>query len=622
MSETFIRMGLWCFLFCAGADAGYRTEKLDIELPRKRFRHVAAQLGDGSVAVLAGFAVKKSRNVLLISPDLSQVEALDVEGGWSGYDLAGIGLPDGNVLLIDGGREVVYDYRSRTIKYVKNELPYRYIRWATLTKLSSGCILVTGGDTDDFKPIETWAVYDPAANRFISSGTMAKARSKHAAVELKKGLVLVVGSGDKTAEVLDVNTGEATLLDASPIFDRDRTHAIQLESGRVLLAGGGTEHCEIFDPETQTFSETASLGLSRREPRLWRHGDEVLVVGGIEDCRVIEIYDENTGRFRMNEALLVDPRSSGFTLTAFDEDRALVIGGRANSGEQKFNSIEKITYVNSGISRESTEPILCEGAPSAVVLVYEEEQVKRALPLSGLSSGKDGSWCYKNMRSPQMFLEKGLADCREARLEVSFSPAFPYEERVKLMHMIGLQDVGSICLDTDLAMPDIRYWRSIEDPEQLLPTEAEIEAAKKFEPLPAPLTYSVHAYDPKGDPYADLQKSMDSASCEGKHILLQAGGDWCGWCGALTKFFESNVAVSHVLSKNYVIQKVNVSTENRNEQFLSRFPKIGGFPHLFVLDAEGRLLHSQGTGSLEDGGSYNEGVVLEFLQKWMPQDEQ
>ena len=41
--------------------------------------------------------------------------------------------------------------------------------------------------------------------------------------------------------------------------------------------------------------------------------------------------------------------------------------------------------------------------------------------------------------------------------------------------------------------------------------------------------------------------------------------------------------------------KVNWSKENKNEALLSKWPKIDGYPHLFVLDADGRLVHSQDT---------------------------
>ena len=52
---------------------------------------------------------------------------------------------------------------------------------------------------------------------------------------------------------------------------------------------------------------------------------------------------------------------------------------------------------------------------------------------------------------------------------------------------------------------------------------------------------------------------------------------------------------------------------------LSRYPKIPGYPHIFVLDESGRLLHSQDTLPLEDRATYKEVAFLEFLTAWRPE---
>ena len=42
-----------------------------------------------------------------------------------------------------------------------------------------------------------------------------------------------------------------------------------------------------------------------------------------------------------------------------------------------------------------------------------------------------------------------------------------------------------------------------------------------------------------------------------------------------------------------------------------------GYPHLFVLDAGGALLHSQDTGVLEAGRGYDKAKFVAFLKRWM-----
>jgi hypothetical protein len=66
----------------------------------------------------------------------------------------------------------------------------------------------------------------------------------------------------------------------------------------------------------------------------------------------------------------------------------------------------------------------------------------------------------------------------------------------------------------------------------------------------------------------------------------------------------------------FVWVKINYSKENKNEALLSRDPKIKGYPHLFVLDGDGKLLHSQDTDELEEGKSYDLDRFHALLRKW------
>ena len=65
--------------------------------------------------------------------------------------------------------------------------------------------------------------------------------------------------------------------------------------------------------------------------------------------------------------------------------------------------------------------------------------------------------------------------------------------------------------------------------------------------------------------------------------------------------------------------KVNYSKENKNEEVLSQYPRIAGYPHLFVLDSDGKLLHSQDTGELESGDHHDRDKVFNFLKEWAKQ---
>ncbi|MGD2121215.1 MAG: thioredoxin family protein [Gemmatimonadota bacterium] len=131
--------------------------------------------------------------------------------------------------------------------------------------------------------------------------------------------------------------------------------------------------------------------------------------------------------------------------------------------------------------------------------------------------------------------------------------------------------------------------------------------------------YTVAEYGIDRDPAADLRATVERAQAEGKRILIQVGGEWCGWCKLLDGFIHDHEAIFTKMEAGFLIMKVNYSRENYNEGFLGQYPDIPGYPHLYVLEKDGTLLYSKNTVELEEGRSYNEQAILDFLDEWMPE---
>jgi thioredoxin-related protein len=143
--------------------------------------------------------------------------------------------------------------------------------------------------------------------------------------------------------------------------------------------------------------------------------------------------------------------------------------------------------------------------------------------------------------------------------------------------------------------------------------------AQQVKATKSPLKYvAIHAYDPARNADQDIKDAVSEAASTGQRVLLEVGGDWCIWCHHMDDFFEAHPELLALREKNFIMVKINFSDENKNEQVLSRYPKVSGYPHIFVLDRDGKLLHSQDTGQLEEGKSYNLDKFMAFLKQWSP----
>ena len=126
-------------------------------------------------------------------------------------------------------------------------------------------------------------------------------------------------------------------------------------------------------------------------------------------------------------------------------------------------------------------------------------------------------------------------------------------------------------------------------------------------------------FDPARNPFEDLKVAVSTATESNKRIILDVGGEWCIWCHRIDAFMHNTEEIKSLLAENFIIVKINFSKENKNEKFLFQYPAIEGYPHFFVLDSDGKLLHSQNTGDLEKDKDYDKDKFLDFLNKWKPE---
>ena len=168
----------------------------------------------------------------------------------------------------------------------------------TATLLADGRVLIVGGDTG-LRSAEVW---DPTTQSFKRSRSLATGRYGHTTTLLRDGRVLVVGGTNQTsayqrvteetlssAELRDPGTGLFTSV-GSLAHARTGHAATFMPDGRILLLGGdgingALATAELWDPEDFTFAPTTPLVEARTDftATLLQDG-RVLVVGGLGDA--------------------------------------------------------------------------------------------------------------------------------------------------------------------------------------------------------------------------------------------------------------------------------------------------------------------------------------------------
>ncbi len=139
--------------------------------------------------------------------------------------------------------------------------------------------------------------------------------------------------------------------------------------------------------------------------------------------------------------------------------------------------------------------------------------------------------------------------------------------------------------------------------------------------LAHPQTTDTKIYNPSANAENDIAAAIKQAKSENKHVLLQAGGNWCSWCIEFNKFSHANGSIDSLLNKCFIVYHLNYSAESKNENIFAKYgyPQRFGFPVFIILDENGNRIHTQNSEYLEQGRSYNKQKVYEFLLQWTPQ---
>jgi thiol:disulfide interchange protein len=118
---------------------------------------------------------------------------------------------------------------------------------------------------------------------------------------------------------------------------------------------------------------------------------------------------------------------------------------------------------------------------------------------------------------------------------------------------------------------------------------------------------------------SDVAAAIQTAGKQGRRVLVDFGGNWCGDCKVLDANFHrpENLAL---LRDHYVLVHVNVGEQgiDHNADLAARYgiPLAKGVPALAVLDGQGHVVFSQKNGEFESMRRVDPVSVHEFLERW------
>lgn len=137
------------------------------------------------------------------------------------------------------------------------------------------------------------------------------------------------------------------------------------------------------------------------------------------------------------------------------------------------------------------------------------------------------------------------------------------------------------------------------------------------QPFTPPPAVKKNLYPPVEAAGPQIAEAEKQARAQGKRVLLDFGGDWCGDCQVLDIYLHQEPNAS-LLARNFVKVNVNVGHEDANVALAKKFGvPLLGVPALAVLAPDGKLLYSQNK-EFSDMRYMEPASVTAFLDKWKP----
>lgn len=131
-------------------------------------------------------------------------------------------------------------------------------------------------------------------------------------------------------------------------------------------------------------------------------------------------------------------------------------------------------------------------------------------------------------------------------------------------------------------------------------------------PSPLPLPYNEQA-----DAKADVAAAIARAKANGKHVLLDFGGNWCPDCRVLGGVLE-HAEVEGAVARTFEVAMIDVGRFNKNLDIAQAYGvKITAVPTVIILDPQGRFLNAGHPTALSNARAMKTQAIVDTIFGWV-----
>lgn len=115
-----------------------------------------------------------------------------------------------------------------------------------------------------------------------------------------------------------------------------------------------------------------------------------------------------------------------------------------------------------------------------------------------------------------------------------------------------------------------------------------------------------------------IDAALVRAKREHKHVLIEWGGNWCGWCYKLHDVFRDDPLVRPLVHEEFELVLID---QGKNLDLMHEYggkDRQYSYPHLTILDWDGKVLTNEKTDPLEEGAKHSPQLVSTLLKAWTP----